>query len=34
MQPPVVKYQVKKETQVNKLCKMYSDVDKNVDNWN
>ena len=30
MQPPVVKYQAKKETRVtkNKLCKMYSDIKK------
>ena len=36
MQPPVVKYQAKRETQVtkNKFCKMYSDIEKKVDNWN
>ena len=36
MQPPVVKYQAKKETQMtkNKFCEMYSDIEKNVDNWN
>ena len=30
MQPPIVKYQAKKETQVtkNKFCKIYSDIEK------
>ena len=30
MQPPVVKYQAKKETQVTKkkFCKIYSDIEK------
>ena len=30
MQPPVVKYQAKKETQMtmNKFCKMHSDIEK------
>ena len=34
MQPPVVKYQAKKETEVakNKFCKTYSDIEKNADN--
>ena len=34
MQPPVVKYQAKKETQMtkNKFCEMYSDIEKNMDN--
>ena len=36
MQPPIVKYQAKKETQVtkNKFCRIYSDIEENVDNWN
>ena len=36
MQPPVVEYQAKKETEVakNKFCKTYSDIENNADNWN
>ena len=36
MKPSVVEYQTKKETLVtkNELCKMYSDIEKNGDNWN
>ena len=36
MQPPVVKYQFKRIKQVtkNKLSKIHSDIEKNVDNWN
>ena len=36
MQPPVVKYQARKQTQVtkNKFCKIYSDIKKNGDNLN